>query len=1191
MEVDLALAIVRQKIAPECLNRIQEEVFVGAWKGLSYYQIAQAKGYDPDYLRGIGAGIWHLLSTATGQKITKRNFKTIIEQLEPITDNFLLESNLIDWQTTIDVSAFYGREGECEQLSQWIVQDRCRLVAILGMGGIGKSSLAIKMAQELQSHFQSILWRSLLNAPPLKELLADLIHSLRSRIPGVSEGANRLPTTVKEQVGILLTICQQERCLIILDNGESILQQGTQAGQYRADCTDYGYLLRMWGQVQHRSCLLLTSREKPTEIGQLEGVVLPVRTKLLSGLAPKAGQQIFADKGCLPIEPTEWAEIDRYYGGNPLALQLVAAAVQELAGGDIREILPYLRSEKLGLVDIGFLLEQQWERLTPSEKQVMYWLAIHREPMSLEDLETALHPTWNHQAGQHSIAAGASLLTALQSLRRRSIIEYANRHRLLQPVVMEYVTSKLVSEIGQEIESQQPYLLNTHALLEANNKAYIRQAQIRLIVQPTIDTLLSLIGDRQLIINHLQGIVNQWQGQKNLDRDYLAGNIINLLCNLGADLTGWDFSRLVIRQADLVGQKLSGVNFAHSQIVNCTFTQAFSTVLSVVYSPSGDRLATSDSNGAIRIWRVADGQCLLTCTGHTNWVRAVRFSPDGRYLLSTSDDLTMKLWDLEDGICLRTIGSGIYHITVCFAPTGRTIVSGSTDGQIYCWDVVSGDLLKSWKVHEHWVMRVNFHPQGERLVTASADSTVKIWEYGTGESLHTLTGHENWVMNVVYSPDGNQLVSSGMDSNVRIWDANTGARLHLLQGHDLYVWSVAFSPDGQIVASAGVDRTIRLWRTRDGHCLRSLEGHTKQIWWIDFHPHGGWLASGGDDQTIRIWQLSDGKCLQVISGYTNAFRSIAWSRDGQRLITGSQDAVVRVWDRSGEICLQQLSGHSNLVTSIAVHPRGLTWASGGEDRTIRIWDTQTDHLIRVVRGHTEPIWSLAYSPSGDDLASAGSECTIRIWQIVTGKCLHLLGGHRDRISALAYHPRQPLLASASEDQTVKVWNTDRGELVFTFTAHYNRVVAVAFSPCGALIASGGMDSQILVWDVETGQIVSRLIGHKGWILSLAFSPDGQWLIAGDSEYTIQVWSMATGECLTTARGHEGWVRSVAVSPCGQIIASAGDDGTIRLWDLATGNNISTRRAPRPYEGMNITELSGLTKAQIETLKTLGAITS
>ena len=131
----------------------------------------------------------------------------------------------------------------------------------------------------------------------------------------------------RDQIELLLAVCQTYRCLIVLDNAESILQAGAQVGQYRDGYTDYGDLFTSLAQVEHQSCLLLTSREKPAEISQNEAMSTKVRTLVLPELTAGAGQQIFVDRSCQPISPATWAEIDRYCGGNPLAFQIIAAEI------------------------------------------------------------------------------------------------------------------------------------------------------------------------------------------------------------------------------------------------------------------------------------------------------------------------------------------------------------------------------------------------------------------------------------------------------------------------------------------------------------------------------------------------------------------------------------------------------------------------------------------------------------------------------------------------------------------------------------------------------------------------------------------------------------------------------------------------------------------------------------------------
>ena len=75
----------------------------------------------------------------------------------------------------------------------------------------------------------------------------------------------------------------------MLDNVESVLQVGYRTGQYREEYEGYGRLLQRIGETEHRSCLMLTSREKPKEIARIEGNTAPVRSLLVSGIQQAGG--------------------------------------------------------------------------------------------------------------------------------------------------------------------------------------------------------------------------------------------------------------------------------------------------------------------------------------------------------------------------------------------------------------------------------------------------------------------------------------------------------------------------------------------------------------------------------------------------------------------------------------------------------------------------------------------------------------------------------------------------------------------------------------------------------------------------------------------------------------------------------------------------------------------------------------
>jgi hypothetical protein len=624
----------------------------------------------------------------------------------------------IDWGDAPNIRDFYGREFEREELKQWVISDHCRVVALLGMGGIGKTSLSAQLTEQMKDIFDYVYWRSLQNASPLEDILEKCIPFLSN------QRRIDLPKDVDDQIGLLIDYLRGRRCWLVLDNFETILQGGNHTGHCQDQYEGYCRLIRRIGEAEHQSCLLLTSKEKPEQVALLEGKAALVRSLQLSGVGLLEGQQMLKDKGLFGSDEA-WTALISFYAGNPLALKLVAEPIRELFEGDIAE---FLKQGDTIVSSVYDLLDQQFNRLSALEREIMYWLAIEREAVSLEDLREDIVRSVSKR----------ELQAAFESLRRLSMIESSGVARfVLQPVVMEYIIDKFIEQVYQEIDTEVLELFGSHALIKAQAKDYVMNSQVRFILKPIAERLLISLGNDG-VEKKFKSILSTLRATNPQKPGYAAGNMLNLLIQLKYDLRSYDFSHLTIWQAYMQGVAFHDVNFAYASLAKYVFTETFTSILSVAFSANGELLAAGTAN-EVRLLQATSGTPLLICQGHTDLVGAVAFSPIGTTLASGSNDQTVRVWDSSTGQCLKTLQRQNYQIrSVTFSRDGSLIASGSDDQTIQLWEVSTGQFLKALQGHTNRVWLVAFSPDGRTLASGSDDGTVKLWEEQTGVCLKTL---------------------------------------------------------------------------------------------------------------------------------------------------------------------------------------------------------------------------------------------------------------------------------------------------------------------------------------------------------------------------------------------------------------------------------------------------------------------
>jgi predicted ATPase len=319
-----------------------------------------------------------------------------------------------------DLGDFFDRPLELQTLTTWILQQRCRLITLTGISGIGKTTLAVQLVQQIKDEFQYAVWYTLDEFPSIDKFQSNLIQLFSN-----SEKQDLSPTNQKRLP--LIKYLQNHRCLIVLDDVHNLLCSGELAGKYKPEYEDYRSLFKQIEKLSHQSCFLLIGWEQPREVTQVKSQNTSIRTLQLKGLDIAAGRQILKDCG---LEASDNSEtLIHRYQSNPLWLKSVANLIQDLGGG-VTELLP--NDTILLPEDLKDVLQQQFDRLSELEKQVISLLAKESQPINRAKLL------------ENEIIPASDLLNALQSLSRRCLIEQQANFYTISPVLRQYAIAYAV---------------------------------------------------------------------------------------------------------------------------------------------------------------------------------------------------------------------------------------------------------------------------------------------------------------------------------------------------------------------------------------------------------------------------------------------------------------------------------------------------------------------------------------------------------------------------------------------------------------------------------------------------------------------------------------------------------------------------------------------------------------------------
>lgn len=315
-------------------------------------------------------------------------------------------------------TCFLGRTEDLQNLSDQLRQDDCRLLTILGQGGLGKTQLAIHVAHTQLEYFaDGVFLASLASVTTLNELLVAIAEAIGFHFQGRQ--------SLKEQ---LLEYLSHQEMLLVLDSSEH-LKPGMDA---------VVELLDQAPQVK----ILATSRERLNIKGEwvyaLEGLSVPDDSD--DSARTHSAVQLFleqAERSAQSVSESDLAhvvKICQLVEGLPLGIELAAGwmgtlSCEEIAS-EIENSYNFLTSTAQDMPDrhrsLRAVFEQSWAQLSEQEQEALAGLSL-------------FHSAFDRHAAQQVAGASLPLLLSLihKSLLRQTTTQRYSLHELLRQFILE----------------------------------------------------------------------------------------------------------------------------------------------------------------------------------------------------------------------------------------------------------------------------------------------------------------------------------------------------------------------------------------------------------------------------------------------------------------------------------------------------------------------------------------------------------------------------------------------------------------------------------------------------------------------------------------------------------------------------------------------------------------------------------
>lgn len=857
--------------------------------------------------------------------------------------------------------------------------------------------------------------------------------------------------------------------------------------------------------------------------------------------------------GGIALQNIDAQKILEKFNGVPIYIKVLVDHCQRFHFNNVQALLSNNDIVKSG---INSIIADQFETVSSLSKDILFMLLILNKKSNYSKLMRYLN------------MSEAEYFSSIQELDDYNLILINSNEIYLVSPIDSFIEFKIITVVSQELKSKQFDFLLRYPLMTTSSPNNIKEVQINLLRKIIQHLKITENTTDDGLYNDIISVL----ANKNNDifkKNYLVGNLLNILSMLTDEISDLDLSGTYIFDADLSNTELKNIDFSMAIFGDTVFKSIFGSVTALRYNKDRKLFATGFFNGLILIWN-EDGEQVSIIQELTSLIFNIVFSGDTLFACSRDGNIIcLNINDDYSYTFVKKINMGSSVRAMCLLQSKNELIVGTEDGYVRKWNLDT-DEMKAIIKCEYRVKDLAL--SSHNLLAIIGDSNKVLF---FNDDLHwEIEVNNKWLRCETFLDD-ETLVVGGDSGNINIINITKKSVSNIDNVCKSKVWMLKAIPGKSVIACGGDDGTIKFWDVHTHRLLGIIKCHTSWVRGLDGSAER--LFSCGEDQIICIHDIMTLDCIKTIKGYTKRVFSVAITDNSCCYFGLGDHSVLKLEDNR----LKKLFNTNDQVWTVSASGKFI--CAGCDNSEVFVYDKELERIVHTIKMNSGWIGSVKLDEEGKLLAIGDELGNITLVDMrnklfVSSK----YKAHKCRVSGISFISQAVL--SVSEDGYLNIYDRS-SRLSSSIKVSAMPLVSICvYDENTCLVTS--VEGNVYSIAYNEGTVKTLLcVGSQIW--TSCVTPSKMVLLGLDNGKLII--SNINGDTIREIQEGSRQIWSVGFIENENQIVSAGEDGTICFYDGTDFHKVKQIDCEPPYQNVDLRGCSGLSMMQINYLCLLGAM--